>query len=331
MKIWNRGIRAWNLFWFEADGYAQMHIFRRGLAFLLFFSYLIRSLDLELYYSDLGLMRLSVLPEIIDMRYRYSLLNVFNSVKCLWVINGIFLLSLFLLGLGVMTRLCSILVVVLHVSFLHRNPGSAYGADTVTTFFLFFLCMFDFRYKSVKDLEKRDFHSILGSVAYRLSQIQLCIIYTFAGLHKLKGMHWWNGEAVWAVLANSQMVRWDFSWISHYPLLFIIPTYATLIFEIYFPVLIWVPKVRKPLLFFGFLLHLGIGLAMNIPIFATLMVLSYSLFLDQPTAEKWNAWLDRILILPSRGEACFDTSPSTQIQKERNYYGEVGPHWNRSS
>lgn len=324
---------VWNRFWFEANGNEQMRLFRRALAMLLFLSYLIRSLDLELYYSDLGVAPLSILPDIADLRFRYSLLTLFPGVKALWMMNGIFLVSLLFLALGLMTRFSAILAFVLHLSFLHRNPGSVYGADTVAVFFLAYFCLADFRERSeIQRLQKtdhqQDIRSIIGSVAYRLCQIQLCIIYTYAGLHKLKGVHWWNGEAVWAVLANSQMARWDFSWVSHYPLLFILPTYATLIFEVYFPVLVWVPALRKPLLFYGVLLHLGIGLAMNIPIFAALMVFSYALFLDEATAEKWNAWLERLLILPSRLTPSFGNAPRIDIQKERGVYGETGSHWN---
>jgi|GEM_PF-677956 len=323
----HRFVEAWNRFWFETNGNEQMRLFRRALASLLFLSYLIRSFDLELYYSDLGVAPLSILPDIADLNFRYSLLTFFPGVKALWVMNGIFLVSLIFLTLGLMTRFSAILAFVLHLSFLHRNPGSVYGADTVAVFFLAYFCLADFRQLQKSDTQQ-DIRSILGSVAYRLSQIQLCIIYTYAGLHKLKGVHWWNGEAVWAVLANSQMARWDFSWISHYPLLFILPTYLTLIFEVYFPVLVWVPALRKPLLFYGVLLHIGIGLAMNIPIFASLMVFSYALFLDEATAGKWNAWLERVLILPSRLAPSFGNPPKIDIQKERGVYGEAGSHWN---
>lgn len=301
--------KLWDRFWFRSGGYPQMRLFRRGLAFLLLFSYLIRTLDLDLYFSENGLAPTSILPDIIDLKYRLSFLTIFPGANVLRLINGFFLMSLLCLGLGIFTRYSAVIALMLHLSFLHRNPGSVYGADTVTTFFLAFLCLSDFRYSSNSDLKSQDSLSVLGSIAYRLSQFQLCIIYAYAGLHKLKGVHWWNGVAVWEVLANAQMARWDFSWIAHYPLLFILPTYATLLFEIYFPVLVWIPAARKPLLYYGLLLHLGIGLAMNIPIFAALMVLSYVLFLDSETAERWNLSLEKIFTMPSRAVLRFGNSP----------------------
>lgn len=282
-------IAAWNRFWFESENQEQMKLFRRVLAMLLLFSYSLRSLDLELYFSDKGIAPLSILSDVADMRYRYSLFQFFPSVSALWFFNGVFLLSLLLLALGIWPRISAIVAWVLHLSFLHRNPATSYGADTISTFYLFFFCLADFREKS----HKGDWRATLGSVAYRLCQIQLCIIYFYSGVHKLKGAYWWRGEAIWGVLANSQMARWDFSWVAHFPVFFIAGTYATLLFEIYFPALIWVRKARVPLLIFGALFHFGIGLTMNIPIFASLMTLSYAMFLTSGEARRVNLLFEK--------------------------------------
>lgn len=275
----SRAWLSWNRFWFEADGHAQMRLFRKLFAGLLLLNYSLRTLDLELYYSDRGIAPLSVLPEIMDLRYRFSLLHVLSGTTALWVFDALFLLSLATLMLGILPRISAIVALVLHVSFLHRNMASAYGADTVATFFLLYLSLADFRFRTAKDVTP-DFRSSLGSVAFRLGQIQLCIIYAYAGLHKLKGVNWWNGEALWGTLANAQMARFDFGWMAHFPVAMIVATYATLFWEIYFPVLIWARAVRYGFLVFGVLVHLGIGVALNIPIFASLMVFIYALFLD---------------------------------------------------
>jgi hypothetical protein len=56
---------------------------------------------------------------------------------------------------------------------------------------------------------------------------------------------------------------------------------VVLFWEIYFPVLVWQPKVRKPMLFFGVLLHIGIFLFMNLPSFGFMMISLYVLFLKK--------------------------------------------------
>ena len=70
------------------------------------------------------------------------------------------------------------------------------------------------------------------------------------------------------------------------PLVIVLMTYSTLIWEIYFPILVWIKPFRKWMLMFGVLLHIGIGVVVNIPFFGALMIIGYIVFLDEPTAEK---------------------------------------------
>src|SRR4051812_42072766 len=79
--------QSWNRFWFEADGSAQITLFRICLGILLFFFYVVRSLDLELFYTDAGMLRLLVLPDLVPMRFRFSLFSVFTSHEALWAFN----------------------------------------------------------------------------------------------------------------------------------------------------------------------------------------------------------------------------------------------------
>src|SRR5208282_2742533 len=97
-------------------------------------------------------------------------------------------------------------------------------------------------------------------IAFRFSQIQICIIYAFSGFEKLRGIKWWQGEALWDVLANFQVARWDFTWIASFPVLIVVATYLTVLWEIYFPVLVWVRPWSRWMLLFGMVLHIGIGI-----------------------------------------------------------------------
>jgi hypothetical protein len=127
---------------------------------------------------------------------------------------------------------------------------------------------------------------LLSSMAFRFAQIQVCIIYGFSGLMKIEGPHWWRGEAVWDVLINQQLARWDFSWLAAFPIVITLSTYATLLWEVYFPVLIWLKPMRRVTLLVGVMLHLGIGLALNLPYFAGVMIATYILFLDSNEVDQ---------------------------------------------
>ena len=276
--------RVWNRFWFEADGRAQISVFRVGLGWLLLGCYLIRSLDLELFYGERGIMPLSILNDVAPMEYRLTIFRYFSSNAAIWIGNGVFLASLLAFALGVKPRLAVITAWVLHLSFVHRNLSIAYGVDMIACFYLFFLCFAD--YRDDRRYRPGDLQAVLGSMAYRLCQIQVCIIYGYSGLKKLKGYLWWNGEAIWNSMADPQFARWDFSWTAHFPLALAALAYLTLAWEIYFPALVWIRPVRKPLLILGVFLHLGIAINLSLPFFALLMVLTYVFFLDQDTVNR---------------------------------------------
>jgi hypothetical protein len=109
----------------------------------------------------------------------------------------------------------------------------------------------------------------------------MCVIYIYTGMEKLKGASWWDGTALWSVFANPQMVIVDLTWLRHFSFLIAAATFLTVLFEVYFPVLVWNPKLRKKLLCVGLLFHSGIGLVMALWGFALVMVAPYVLFLSE--------------------------------------------------
>ncbi len=92
----------------------------------------------------------------------------------------------------------------------------------------------------------------------RLFQLQLCVVYLTSGVAKLFGRTWWEGTSLHYVLNDVTMTRWSYAqwpiplWITA-PL-----TYFTLIFEVFFPLLVFFPRTRMWTLLAGLCFHLGI-------------------------------------------------------------------------
>ena len=82
------------------------------------------------------------------------------------------------------------------------------------------------------------------------------------------------------------MVIVDMSWLRHLPLLVFFLSMTTLLFEIYFPVLVMFSSTRKFLLGFGVLFHFGIALLVGIWSFSLVMIAPYILF-----ASFWDKYL----------------------------------------
>jgi hypothetical protein len=215
--------------------------------------------------------------------------------------HGLLVVGLFFLACGIGGRFLALLVWVLHIGFLQRNFSIAFGADLVGGIFLLYLAMTQscarlslWRLKKPKNPVAPD---VLTNVFYRMIQVQLCMIYAYTGFEKLKGMSWWDGTALWTVMANPQMVIADFSWLRFVPLVVVGVTFATVIFEIYFPVLVWVPKTRKIVLVSGILFHTGIGLMMALHSFALIMMAPYVLFLNPESLSRLKLRQKHALIL----------------------------------
>jgi hypothetical protein len=331
VRIVKAVLGQWNHFWFESDGVQQAQLFRFVFGLTLFLLYLARTPDLTLFYSDSGIMKMRFFPELLEMPFRYTVLDHFTGTSALWGFHITFLVSLLSMAVGFFPRISALLAFGLHLSFLRRNLGIVYGVDSLATYFLGYLCLvpyglkrpflFSFRSQLTQVFsffriqpkaarkssgEKSDSRSwsylrttTVGSAAFRLAQIQVCIIYAYSGFHKLRGAEWWQGNAIWDVLANFQIARMDFSWASAFPSVLVAATYITILWEFYFPVLIWVGKCRRTILVLGVMIHLGIGFTMNIPFFGALMICTYTLFLTQDDFVTLGAFFSKIFTAKS--------------------------------
>lgn len=277
---------AWDKFWFLSKSDSDLvpiALFRIMFSLVMFFFFLSRTQDLAFFYTDAG-----ILPEQyrqqVEYMNQYTIFSYFSSLTAIRIAHGMLLVSALFLAAGLWTRWSAILTYVLHVMFFNRNMTIAFGVDMISSFFLLYLCLADSGARLSIDAilrKRKQGQSTLGHMALRLMQLQLCVIYGYSGLEKLKGVRWWNGSAMWDVLCIGNLQRWDMSFLAHAPLVLSSVVYLVLFWEIYFPVLIWIPKMRLPMLAFGFVMHIGIFLFLNLPSFGFMMISIYILFLKR--------------------------------------------------
>lgn len=290
MKFLKTGLLAWDGFWFAKIDLYNLGLFRIIYAGTLFLMYLFRQKDVDLFYSEAGLLPKDLALQILPEAFRPSVLFVLWSDQFLSLVHGLFIVSLLMICLGLFSRFFSVIAWFLHLGFLYRNYGVAFGVDQITAIWLFYL-MFtqaDARLSLRNYLFKKVARSegdLLTSVFYRFIQIQLCVIYLYSGFEKLKGQTWWDGTALWSVFANSQMVIADFTWTKNFPMVIIAVTFGTILFEVYFPVLVWFKKTRPWFLVVGVCFHAAIGVLMALWAFALVMISPYCLFLPEGKVE----------------------------------------------
>ncbi|MFN0032594.1 MAG: hypothetical protein ACKVOR_10585 [Flavobacteriales bacterium] len=106
--------------------------------------------------------------------------------------------------------------------------------------------------------------------------IQVCVVYFTAALYKLGGTQWLDGSALYYTL---HITHYSSSWWQQFAennyFITQLFTWGGLAYQLLFPVLVWLGRIRKPLLVIGVLFHLFIGAVFGLWFFALAMVICY--------------------------------------------------------
>lgn len=307
-------IRALDRFFFAFSAPLSIAVFRIMFGLTLLINVLLRLPHTEEYFTDLSGVPVNeafmLLPEFFQPMFTWYP----RTIEVALGFQFVMIAALVALIVGVFgrigTRVMAFFILVCHLALLQRNYSIVYGADMVSTFWILGLCFMDsterlslrrWRYKLKKQnfIFEPQWSRILTSVGARLVQIQLCVIYMYTGFEKLKGGDWWDQTAVWKVLGNEQLMLADLSFLKNVPLVIGLLTWGTVLFEVYFPTLIWSKTTRKWILLSGWALHIGIALTMGLFIFSLTMMSAYLLFVDP-------LWLERAL---NRVKGAKNTAP----------------------
>jgi len=279
-----RASAAWSAFFYaECDG-RVLALLRIGFALLVLLHWVAMRPLLEMLWLDRGMLPLAELPAVADgfVPTLFGLLPANDSV----VYVGYHLLGLHacLLLIGYRSRLQIIGVLLWLISFQSRNPLVVNGQDAVLRLIGVLLalaplgaCWSIDRYLGrVKD-------SRIPYVPLRFLQVQIALVMLSAGIWKLRGDDWTGGTALYYV------TRLEGFWgnlplpsaLSSAPLVLRIATFATLALELTVPVLIWLPRTRRAALGLALLFHAGLAYAMNLFLFAPIMMLGWCSFLQR--------------------------------------------------
>lgn len=201
------------------------------------------------------------------------------------------LIVLYFLNLiGLSNRVLMLVTWAIAQGFIQRNYSMLFGADLIGNLFLFYLSFTQanefFSVKSKLFKNRKVVVDSLTTVFYRIMQFQICIIYGYTGFEKLKGVTWWDGTALWTVLANPQFTNFDLIYLRNFPIFFAIGTFITIVFEVYFPAMVAFKKTRPYWLAAGVFFHLAIGVLLSLMPFSLVMCSTYFLFVTPQIFEK---------------------------------------------
>jgi Vitamin K-dependent gamma-carboxylase len=179
------------------------------------------------------------------------------------------------LGVGLLARPAAMTAWLLHLCAAQSGQLFTYGMDNFTSIGLFYLMLAPLpdRWSLDYRLGKGTFGPPQVSVFFRRAlQLHLCVSYFFGGLTKSAGLGWWNGLSIWRALISPpfNLIRPEIliSWKFLLPIMAI----TVCLLETGYPLFIWIRQTRAPWLCAILAMHLGIGLAMGLHLFAFVMI-----------------------------------------------------------
>lgn len=281
-----------NLFLFLQGHKERLAAFRILLCGTLFYIACYRQLVVEQFGEQALIPRAQAFAIFPDY-YKPLIQLFFWPDSMAYVVHLIYIALLLGATLGVLNRPLLFLTWVLAQGFIQRNYSVLFGADVIGTLLLFYLAftncqscytirdLFSKWTQKKEDHQPNRFGDQISSLFFRLLQIQIFTIYMYTGFEKLKGTTWWDGTALWTVLVNPQFTGFDLIFLKSFPLFFAVGTFVTIIFEVYFPVMVAFRKTRYLWLGLGVLFHLQIGILLSLMSFSLVMMSTYFLFIDR--------------------------------------------------
>ncbi len=281
LAAWGIG---WNRFWFTPSDPLLLSLLRILAGGLLTWSSVVWLLDAEGFFSSTAWQAPANVWRLNDQPWHWSWYFSANSATSVRLLAIVTLVASALLTLGLATPLAAIVTLLGFLSAVNRAPLNAFGFDDAIGLVLVPLVIGPAGARlSLDRLLWPRFTtqgpSVRATIALRLIQIHLCVLYFFSGTGKLLGASWWEGTALWGALANSQYRTLDLTFLAWHPLVINALTLGTLFWEISYAALIW-PRLTRPLvLAIAIPVHLGIGLAMGMMEFGLAMLVANMAFL----------------------------------------------------
>lgn len=108
--------------------------------------------------------------------------------------------------------------------------------------------------------------------------LQVCVVYAVASISKIFDSTWQSGTAVWQAMQLQHFSLNDKSMFEAPNFFTAFLNYATIVYQVAFPIFIWWKKLRLPLLLIGALFYFLTGLVMGLVLFAGVMLASHLIF-----------------------------------------------------
>ncbi len=209
-----------------------------------------------------------------------NLLSI-DAIKNYYMLFFVVQLFFAFIGLfGFYPRISAFVVFFTTINLQNRIYSTISGGDILLCLMLFYLSFIS-NGKKLKSENLNQIQNACDRIFICLCKMQLLIVYSVSAIYKLQSPQWLDGSALQHILLIDE---YSFPTLQHLvcnmPLVFKLLTWLTLLYQIVFPFLIFVKRVKNYLLLSGILFHLFIAFAMGLFNFSMVMICCYAVFYD---------------------------------------------------
>ncbi|HVX10333.1 MAG TPA: hypothetical protein VHC22_04090 [Pirellulales bacterium] len=310
--------RGWNRFWFMPSDPMPLGVMRVAIGAIAV--YLIASLtpDLNRYFGPQGLLPVQALRDLVEptnndlqtvppqvreampREFRFSYLDRIQDGKALTAVHFLGLGVLVLFTLGFYTRITAVGALVVFLSYLHRGPMLTSGTEPIVAMLIFYLCIGPSGNACSLDAwlaaKRQSLHegepdavvtSPWATLAVRLIQVHLTLIYAMMAVGKVGNEVWWSGLGIWWLIARAESRLVDLTGLHRVPLLINAWTYAVLFWQSLMPILIWNRLARPLMLVLNAVMWILLApIVGNLPLAAVMIVGSLA-FVSPEILRRW--------------------------------------------
>jgi hypothetical protein len=264
--------QQWNRFWFTRAEALPCCVLRFFVGLLSAAHFLAMGPGLAVWFASDGALSSAAVKRILELPggggviFHLSYLNFLPAGTGLYVVHAGAVVVSLAFAFGFLTRASGTLTLVALLAYVHRVPEVAGYVEPVLSFLIAYLVIAPSG--ALLSVDQRLFNSdressfgvllagsaepsLAANISLRLIQIHVAMFYAMMGLSKLYGDAWWQGGAVWMLLAQTESRVIDgsafrrMSQIGEYVLN--LAAHLIIYFELAFGILVWT-RVGRPVL-----------------------------------------------------------------------------------
>lgn len=220
-----------------------------------------------------------------------------TDIQFIYLFFWVYFISALGLLLGWYTRVWAVLCWLCHYVLMSSLPTFVYGVDIflhISLFYLLFMPSGKVMSLDVYFGKTSPLPTWGTTLAIRVLQIHLCLVYFSAGYEKMLYHNWWEGDVLWRAVVQPDFNQYNFEWLAQYPWIAVGASVFTMVIETFYFVGMWIAKLRVIWLASIIALHLGIGLFIGLNLFALIMILL------SVSAFGYDAWQDILALRPKQ-------------------------------